>query len=143
LNPEGQDHAPTVTATLAAKEVRTGRDEVMEYFPAQAVVLEARLTRCPKTLHDLWKEYEFGFSGCKPAKDFIANERGKDRYNYYRRNVFWTQVSLMIRAGYTSETACDKIYSVYGASLPVSKIIKLMIRDKKDGGHLALSVVTA
>ena len=112
----------------------------MEDVPAQ---LEARLTRCPKTLHDLWKEYEFGFSRCKPAKDFTSNERGKDRYNYYKRNVFWSQVSLMIRAGYTAETACDKIYSVYGACLPVSKIIKLMIRDKKYGGHLALRVVAA
>ena len=47
LNPEGQHHAPTVTATLAAKEVSTGRDEVMEYFLAQGIVLEAKLTRCP------------------------------------------------------------------------------------------------
>ena len=49
----------------------------------------------------------------------------------------------MIRAGYTSETACDKFFSVYGTSLPVSKIIKLMIRDKKDEGHLALRIVAA
>ena len=143
MNQEGQDHAPTVTVTLATEEADTGRDEVMEDVTAQGVVLEARLTRCPKTLHDLWKEYEFGFSGCKPAKDVTSNERGKDRYNYYRRNVFWSQVSLMVRAGYTAETACDKIYFVYGASLPVSKIIKLMIRDKKYGGHLALRVVAA
>ena len=140
LNPEGQDPVQTVTATHAVEEGSRGRDEFMEDVPAQ---LEARLTKCPKTLHDLWKEYEFGFCGCKPAKDFTSNERGKDRYNYYRRNVFWSQVSLMIRAGYTAETACDKIYFVYGASLPVSKIIKLMIRDKKYGGHLALRVVAA
>jgi hypothetical protein len=49
----------------------------------------------------------------------------------------------MIRTGYMSETACNKIYSAHGASLPVSKIIKLMIRDKKDGGHLTLRFVAA
>ena len=143
LNREGQDHAPTVTVTLASDNLNTSRDEVMEDIPARGVMLEARLARCPKTLHDLWKEYEFGFSGCKPAKDFTARERGRDRYNYYRRNVFWSQVCLMIRAEYTAESACDRIYSVYGARLPVSKIIKLMIRDKKDGGHMALRVVAA
>ncbi len=88
LNQEEQDHAPTVTVTLATEEADTGRDEVMEDVPAQGIVLEARLTRCPKTLHDLWKKYAFGFSGCKPAKGFTARERGKDHYNYYRRNVF-------------------------------------------------------
>jgi hypothetical protein len=31
------------------------------------VVLQARLTKCPRSLCDLWKEYVFGFSGCKPA----------------------------------------------------------------------------
>ena len=102
--------------------------------------MEARLVCCPRILHDLWKEFEFGYSGCKPAKEWPTVEHGRDRFNYYRRNVFWTQVSLMIRTGYTSETACDKIYSVYGASLPFSKIFKLMIRDKKDGGHMALRV---
>ena len=49
----------------------------------------------------------------------------------------------MIRAGYTAERACDKIYSVYGDRLPISKIIKLMISDKKDGGHVALRVLAA
>ena len=49
----------------------------------------------------------------------------------------------MIKAWYTAERACDRIYSVYEARLPVSKIIKLMIRDKKDGGHVALRVVAA
>ena len=39
----------------------------------------------------------------------------------------------MVRARYTSERACDKIYSVYGASMPVSKIIKFMIRDERMG----------
>jgi hypothetical protein len=33
------------------------------------VVPVARLSKCPRSLYDLWKEYEFGFHGCKAAKD--------------------------------------------------------------------------
>jgi hypothetical protein len=96
--------------------------------------LAARLCSCPRTLHDLWREYEFGYPGCKPAKDFSISERGKDRYKYYRHNVFWTIVGRMVLAGWTWETACDKVYSVYGRSLSVTKIIACLIRDKKEGG---------
>jgi hypothetical protein len=107
------------------------------------LVLQARLTKCPRSLYDLWKEYEFGFQGCKPAKDWTASERGKDRFKYYKRNIFWVQVSDMIRAGHTAERAIDLIYRVYGANLPVTKIIKKMIDDKKIGGHPALRTVAA
>ena len=30
-------------------------------------------------MHDLWKEYEIGFSGYKPAKDWTPKERERDR----------------------------------------------------------------
>ena len=64
------------------------------------VVLEARLLRCPRSLHDLWKKFEFGYSGCKPAKEWTTVERGRDRFNYYRRNLFWMKASDLVRAGY-------------------------------------------
>ena len=51
------------------------------------------------------------------------------------------KVSEMIRAGFTAEHACDKIYSVYGARLPITRIINAMICDKKDGGHPELRVI--
>jgi len=117
--------------------------EVVEDEQVSHMVLEPRLTRCPRSLHDLWKEYAFGFSGFKPAKDWTSRERGADRFNYYRRNVFWMQVVMMVRSGYSAERACDKIYSVYGPGLSVTKIIKAMIRDKKNGGHPALRDVVA
>jgi hypothetical protein len=105
--------------------------------------LVAWLCACPRTLHDLWREYEFGDAGCKPAKDFTIQERGKDRYKYYRRNVFWIVVGRMVLAGWSWECACDKVYAVYGQRLSVTKIIACMIRDKKvgDGGHPELRVV--
>ncbi len=120
-------------------------EEVTEYAAPPspvAPIFAAKLSDCPRSLHDLWLEYEFGFSGRKAAKDFTEKERGADKYRYYRQNVFWMKVSEMIRAGFTAERACDKIYSVYGARLPITRIINAMIRDKKDGGHPELRVIS-
>jgi hypothetical protein len=50
-------------------------------------------------------------------------------------------VGEMVRAGYTAERACDKIYQAYGANLSVTKIINAMIKDKPRGGHPGLRVV--
>jgi len=41
----------------------------MEDVQTAGVVVETKLTKCPKTLHDLWKEYDVVFTGFKPAKD--------------------------------------------------------------------------
>ena len=101
------------------------------------VVLQARLTKCPRSLHDISKEYSFGFAGCNPAKDWTGAERGKDCFKCYNRNVFCVQVSQMIRAGHTTERAGDLVYRAYGANLSVTKVIKKMIADKT-GGHPAL-----
>ena len=50
--------------------------------------LIAKLSNCPRSLHELWKEYEFGSGGFKAAKDFTERERGADKSKYYSRNVF-------------------------------------------------------
>ena len=71
------------------------------------------LTKTPKALHTLWLEWEFGIGGNKPAKDFTAIERGQVRFQYSLRKVFWDLCSQMIRRGYSSDAAIDKIYSVY------------------------------
>jgi hypothetical protein len=64
-------------------------DEVEASCPPAALpMLAAKLSDCPRSLHDLWLEYELGFSGKKAAKDFNEKERGADKYWYYRRNVF-------------------------------------------------------
>jgi hypothetical protein len=38
----------------------------------------AMLSKNPKTLHSLWREFEEGLGGRKPAKMFTARERGKE-----------------------------------------------------------------
>ena len=63
-------------------------------------------------------------------------EREADRYKYYKRNVFWVQVSEMVRTGHSADRAIDLIYRAYGSDLSVTKIIKKMIADKKMEGIL-------
>ena len=59
---------------------------------------------------------------------------------YYRRKVVWDTVALLIRAGYTAETAVQKIYDTYGQDQSVTKIIKRMLDDRRGGGHPNLQV---
>lgn len=90
----------------------------------------ATLSPHPRTLADLWTEYEHGIGGRKAARLFTSAERGKSKYKYYKRNIFWSKVEEMIRRNYTASTAIDKIQSVYGPQLSVTEIIKCMKRDK-------------
>jgi len=102
--------------------------------------LVAKLSSCPKSLHDLWREYTFGSPGVKAAKDFTEKERGSDKSKYYRRNIVWRKVSELILAGYSADEACDLIYRCYGRGSSVTRLINFMIRDKKTGGHPMLAI---
>ena len=50
-------------------------DVEMEELPTEPHVV-AVLSRCPRSLHDLWSKYAFGSTGVKAAKDFTNKERG-------------------------------------------------------------------
>jgi hypothetical protein len=106
----------------------------------EAMALNARLTRTPRTLYLLWEEYTVGLGGFKAARLFTAQERGRSKCCYCKRKVVWEKIAEMIRAGYTAETAIDKIYKVYGENQPVTKILKAMVRDRKNGGHPQLHI---
>jgi Transcriptional activator of glycolytic enzymes len=100
----------------------------------------ATLSKNPKTLHSLWQEFEEGLGGRKPAKMFTARERGRVKQMYYRRKVVWDTVALLIRAGYTAQTAIDQIYETYRADQSVTNVIRVMLRDRQGGGHPNLRV---
>ncbi|KAL3804094.1 hypothetical protein ACHAWO_009777 [Cyclotella atomus] len=100
----------------------------------------ARLSKCPRTLHDLWGEYELGLGGFKAAKLFTARERGKEKCKYYRRNNFWKIVAEMVRAGESADAAIDKVYRVYGQSRTVTQVLNCIRKDNKRGGHPDLKV---
>ena len=93
--------------------------------------MPAKLSRSPKTLFDLWHEYQFGLNGCKPAKDFTLEERGKVKSVYCRRKVFWDVVASLVNAGHTSEVAIDKVYACYGRVKSVTTILLNTVQDRR------------
>ena len=95
--------------------------------------ISADLSAHPRTLYELWDEYNNGIGGRKPAREFSAQERGKVKYKYYRRKKFWDLVSGLTRNGLEAHVAIDRIYQVYGRGKSVTQIIQHIIIDKKRG----------
>ncbi len=96
---------------------------------------KVKLAKQPRDLHTLWKEYQFGLNGHKPAKDYTASERGANKWNYCRRKRFWSVVELMIKQGETFDSAIDRIYAAYGKNMSVTKILNALGNDSRDGVH--------
>lgn len=92
----------------------------------------ADLSPTPRTLHELWREWEFGIGGRKAARLFTARERGQKKSTFCRRKAFWEVVQLLIRRGHSSDQACDQIYQAYGQPLSVTQIIDAMIVDRRN-----------
>jgi hypothetical protein len=102
--------------------------------PVNNYVGMASLSPTPRSLYDLWVEYQTGIGGRKPARDFTARERGLDKYRYYRRKLVWDIVSNLVNAGIIARVAIDRIYNHYGANRSVTRIINDIMRDKRNGG---------
>ncbi|KUF97585.1 hypothetical protein AM588_10007964 [Phytophthora nicotianae] len=110
-----------------------------EVFAATASdTYSVRLSKRPKDLYELWGEYEFGLNGVKAAREYTAAERGANKFAYSRRKIFWDVVATMVRAGYSSDVAVDRIYAIFGRQLPVTSILLALRRDKQQGGHPSL-----
>ena len=58
----------------------------------------AVLSKRPKTLFDLWNEYEIGLTDHKPAKDYTSAERGANKFAYSRKKVFWDLIVKLVHA---------------------------------------------
>ena len=65
--------------------------------------------------------------GEKPVKEFSSRERGKNKSIYCRQKLLWDVISDLIRAGYTSDTANDKVYQVYGRGTSVTSILVVIV----------------
>jgi hypothetical protein len=53
--------------------------------------LVARLTKCPRSLHALWKEWEVGGTGQKPVRLWTGTKRGKHKATLYKRKFLGLQ----------------------------------------------------
>ena len=91
----------------------------------------ARLCRNPKSLYFLWNEYKLEVSGSRPAKTFSRNERGIDRFTFYRNNIFSGWIVQVMKRGRSANELIDKIYQVYGYKISVTNIIKKLQEGKK------------
>ena len=81
----------------------------------------------------LFQEFQSGIGSNKPAKSFTSYDRGKNRYVYSRRKVFWDLMVKLIEEGYSSTSALTNIDVVYGyGGASVSKIISRIRKDAKE-----------
>ncbi|CAK4679340.1 unnamed protein product [Aphanomyces euteiches] len=92
--------------------------------------LQAKLSKRPLDLYELWKEYEFGLAGSIPAKQFSEKERGAVKFTFCFRSKLWRLVEAMLKRGYTSDTAIDAVYAKFGRSKSVSAILTELRRSK-------------
>ena len=122
-----------IAATLGRRQSEQDGSEEAELPSDAACQLLPCLVTRPKTAHDLWKEWQFGGPGRKPAKDFSYHERGKVKHTYSFRKVVWDKVSELVRAGMTAQVACDSIHKVYGEKCSISNIIRRIKKDKQAG----------
>ena len=99
---------------------------------------QAVLSHNPRSLKELWVEFKFGLNGNKPAEQFTRKERNANRsirQKYYRRKVFWDLCAKMINQGFSLDNAIRKIRGIYGHSLSITKILDMLGKDRKRGGH--------
>ncbi len=88
------------------------------------------LSKCPQDLFILWREWERGIAGGKPARQYSHRERGAKKSTFSRWHIFWDQVEDMIQWEHSSDMGIDKIYQVYGWTKSVAKILAEMKMDK-------------
>ena len=86
-----------------------------------------------RTLHDLWKEYQFDGPGRKAAKDFTPHKRGQVKSVYSMYKPLWDKVDELVRSGLSAQVACDYVYQAYGMNLAVTKILRKMKADRRTG----------
>ena len=126
--------APARVITRAGATEGNDDDNIAGANPQNARSPAASLSSTPRNLYDLWKEYQVGLGGRKPASQFSQSERGKVKHKYCRRNVIWSMVESLVRGkGWSCDVAIECIYSVYGSQTSVTNIINAIKRDKKRG----------
>ena len=91
-----------------------------------------------RDLHQMWQEWMHGIAGNKAAKNFTATERGRCKFKYSRRKIFWSQVSRMVDRGMSADQAIDAIYRHYGPVSPTQIISKL--RDDRKNGSIPFAL---
>jgi hypothetical protein len=96
------------------------------------VIQPARLSQGPKSIMQLWQEYQVGLNGNKAARLFTPNERNSSRdikQKYYRRNKVWELMDRLIRSGLSVDAAIARIHGAYGSNLTMTVLVKEIIKN--------------
>ena len=88
----------------------TTHNETITKVIAAPMPYETTLLRNPRNLFVLWQEYMFGIAGRRAAREFTSAERGRVKFTFSLRKVFWDKVQLLTQRGHTFNTAIDAIY---------------------------------
>ena len=124
---------PANAATAAGVAAATG----IQFAP-----LRAALSKCPKNLHDLWREWTDGLDGNKPASQLKPSERGgKARFVFCHRKVVWDVIKKFTDKNISHLTAINNIEAAYGRNKSVTHYINCLKRDRRHGGHPNLADV--
>jgi hypothetical protein len=113
---------------LAGVVARAGGGGMLGHEPPVA-----SLSPMPRNLFELWREYQHGIGGRKPACNFSRAEKGRVKHKYHRRNVVWLIIDNLVRLGFTAETAIDRIHAIYESQTSVTEIINQLKVHKKAG----------
>ncbi|ETL98927.1 hypothetical protein L917_04101 [Phytophthora nicotianae] len=87
---------PVIRQILGSRVDATGERELNPPRIQRATV---KLSKRPKDLFELLHEYEFGYAGVKPARDFTSVKRGANKFVYSRRKVFWDELLDLFKQG--------------------------------------------
>ncbi|KAH9115271.1 hypothetical protein AeMF1_010682 [Aphanomyces euteiches] len=123
-------HSSLKRITIQPVVRSTIQTDSASYVRACGLADKALFSKRPSDLYQLWKEYEFGLGGNKPAKHFTDTERGAQKIVYCFRLKFWCLVEALLKRGHASNTAIDAIYAKYGRSSSVTTILNLLRKLK-------------
>jgi Transcriptional activator of glycolytic enzymes len=133
----------TIQGALARQDPQQQARRRQATDPDQQVqqegTLPATLSPTPRTLAELWEEYQFRVGGRKPAKDWSGTERGNRMHGikqkYYRRKMVWLTIEKLMATGMSRDAAINKIRQAYGWRCRVTQIINFIIANHQNGGH--------
>jgi len=132
----------TMEGSIRIQQANTGRrlqrinyNHIEDEIEPMEVADMATLSSNPRSLMELWREFQFGIDGRKAAQNFTVEERNRTqggiKQKYYRQRFVWNAIDHLIRSGMTAKAAIGKLRDVYGHNTSVTRIIKQIRRDKK------------
>ena len=133
MRPVGVRNATATAAVLGPVPPQQQQHDAAAAGVGDHAMMLATLMPTPRSLHDLWQEFQHGVGGRKAARLFSYSERGRSKHRYHRRKIVWDLIAGLVRQGQTAEAGIDRIYAVYGGQTSVTNIINGIKRDKKNG----------